>query len=638
MKNKSVYIYVLIAASFLMTSCLSIRLRSANENYQQFAYAEAIKDYEWVMQKKQVDEAIPALSECYRLTGNDVKTEYWYRKAIKLPNADPKWKLYLAEALMKNGKYEEARQYFSEYLLLNRNDFKAQRLMASCDSIELFYTDTTLYSLQSLRFNKIGENNFSPAFYRSGIVFLSDKPFKGLSKSKSDWTGKRYLDLFYAQRTDKGNWIDPEPLRGEINGRFNEGPAVFSSDFQTMYFTRNNYVSSKVAKNKKNVNVLKIFKAHTEDGVWILDEPLAFNSEEYSVCHPAINSDGTIIYFSSDIPWGYGGMDIYMVRSQGGNSWSQPVNLGPLVNTDGNEVFPYIQNDSTLYYSSDGWNGLGGLDVFVAHKESDEWKEVENLNVPVNSSHDDFGFIVDSTDRSGYFTSNRMNGTDKIYSFSKNQPHLAANLNLSSPDAATSSQPTEITVFVNGKRDTSFTIMGLGRISHRLSFNKDYEFLFDNKEFYSQKVSLSTKGRRLSQNIPLNVVLQKVEIGKSIVFRGIDFKKKEWQMKVESGDSLEALVQLLEVNPRLQVEIAAYTDSRGSDADNAKLTQKRAEIVMQYLTTRGIKADRLSAKGYGETKLLNKCINGILCLEEDHQVNNRIEVIVKNIQKTSSLP
>ena len=177
MKNKSVYIYVLIAASFLMTSCLSIRLRSANENYQQFAYAEAIKDYEWVMQKKQVDEAIPALSECYRLTGNDVKTEYWYRKAIKLPNADPKWKLYLAEALMKNGKYEEARQYFSEYLLLNRNDFKAQRLMASCDSIELFYTDTTLYSLQSLRFNKIGENNFSPAFYRSGIVFLSDKPF-----------------------------------------------------------------------------------------------------------------------------------------------------------------------------------------------------------------------------------------------------------------------------------------------------------------------------------------------------------------------------------------------------------------------------------------------------------------------------
>lgn len=636
MKLQSVTILIIIAC--VLNSCMSIRLRTANENYQQFAYAEAIKDYEWVMQKKVVDEAVPLLAESYRQTGNAVKAEYWYRKAITLPDASPKWKMYLAEALMKNGKYDEASKYFNEYLQLNRNDFRAQRLMASSDSIEQFYIDTSLYTLQPLRFNRIGENNFSPAFYRSGIVFLSDKPFKGLSKSKSDWTGKRYLDLFYAQRTDKGNWIDPEPLRGEVNGRFNEGPAVFSSDFKTMFFTRNNYVSSKVAKNKKNVNVLKIFKAHSSDGEWVLDEPLAFNSEEYSVCHPALNSDGTIIYFASDIPWGYGGMDIYMVKWQGGNNWSQPVNLGQDVNTDGNEVFPFLQNDSTIYFSSDGHYGMGGLDVFVAHKSGEEWKGTENVNAPVNSSHDDFGFIVDSTDRNGYFSSNRTNGLDKIYSFSKNQPQLAASINIAGNDRNDSTQPTEITVYTDGKKDTVITMMGLGRRSVKLDFNHDYEFVIDNKDFYSQKATVSTKGRRLSQSIPVNVVLERIAIGKPVVFRGIDFKKKEWQMKVESGDSLEALVQLMERNPRLQVEIGAYTDSRGSDADNLKLTQKRAEIVVQYLATRGIRNDRMTAKGYGEAKLLNKCVNGILCIEEDHQVNNRIEVIVKNILKSASTP
>jgi outer membrane protein OmpA-like peptidoglycan-associated protein len=633
-----IYILLSVAVIFLLSGCLSIRLRTANENYQQFAYAEAIKDYEWVLQKKKVDEAIPRLAECYRLTNNDVKAEYWYKKAVKQPGAPPKWKMYLAEALMKNGKCQEANQYFNEYLELNRNDFKAQRLRSSCDSMDQFYSDTSLYSIQQLRFNGLGEDNFSPAYYHSGIVFLSDKSFKGLTNSKSEWTGKRYLDLFYAARTDKGNWIDPEPLRGEVNGRFNEGPAVFTKDYTTMYFTRNNYLSSKIEKNKKNVNVLKIFKAHTEDGVWKIDPVLSFNSDDYSICHPAINSDGSVIYFASDIPWGYGGMDIYKVNWLGGNNWSQPVNLGPIVNTEGNEVFPFLQNDSTLFYSSDGQKGMGGLDIYMAINTNDEWNIVENLNAPINSSKDDFGFIIDSLDRTGFFSTNRIAGVDKIFSFSRNKPHLTANISLTCADQGSSSQSTEITVYENGKRDTSVTIMGLGRFSFILSHNKEYTFSVDNKDFYTKTATLSTKGRRLSVNLPLNLMLDRILIGKPVIFRGIDFQKKDWQLKVESGDSLEALVQLLTDNPRLQIEVASFTDSRGSDADNLKLTQKRAELVTQYLSSRGIKADRLIAKGYGEAKLLNNCVNGILCLEEDHQVNNRIEIVVKSILKTASLP
>ena len=536
---------------------------------------------------------------------------------------------------MKNEKYSEASASLKDYLAFNRNDLKAQRMLSSCDSLQRFYLDTSLYTVQLIRFNLPGENNFSPMFYHSGIIYLSDRSFKGLSKSKSDWTGKRYLDLFYAAKTEKGNWMEPEPLRGDVNGRFNEGPAVFTNDDNTMYFTRNNYISNKVDKNKKNINVLKIFCAEKVEGEWKMKGPMPFNSDDYSICHPAINSDGTVIYFSSDIPWGYGGMDIYKVRWEGGDTWSKPVNLGPNINTDGNEVFPFMQNDSTLFFSSDGSAGMGGLDVFVSHQVKEEWQECKNLNSPINSSNDDFGFIIDSSDVTGYFSSDRYSGVDKIFSFKRNQPHLFASLKIFSIDAANSVFNTNITIYKDNNKDTVVSITGLGNLLFRISNDHEYEFKIENRDFYSKNVSISTAGRTISGTIPIEVSLEKVQINKPFIWPGIGFNRKEWQLKLDAGEALEKLVELLQANPLLQIEIGDYTDSRGNDADNIRLTQKRAELVMQYLSTRGIKGARLSAKGYGEAKLLNNCVNGVLCIEEDHQVNNRIEIIVKTISQTA---
>ena len=635
MKIKRKFIYIAGISLFLLSSCLSIRLRTANENYQQYAYADAIKDFEWVLQRKKVTEAIPLLADCYRQTGNTIKTEYWYKKAVKLPGAEIKWKFYLAYALIQNEKCNEASGYLKDYLSLNRNDLKAKRMLNSCDSMQGFLLDTSLFSIQPIRINMPGENNFSPMFYNSGIVYLSDKNFKGLSKSKSEFTGKRYLDLFYAAKTERGNWVDPEPLRGDVNGRFNEGPAVFTNDYHTMYFTRNNYISNKVDKNKNNINVLKIFSAEKVEGEWKMKGPMPFNSDDYSICHPAINSTGTVIYFSSDIPWGYGGMDIYKVRWEGGNTWSKPVNLGPKVNTEGNELYPFMQNDSTLFFSSDGQPGMGGLDIFLSHYQNDEWQDAENLNSPVNSSNDDFGFIIDSADVSGYFSSNRFAGVDKIFSFKRNQPHLVVNLKLSSDAVSNSVFNTHITIYKDNVKDTLVSIAGLGDVLFKISNNHEYEFKIENRDFYTKKVSMSTMGRLISGTIPLDVNLVKVQLNKPFTWPGIGFNRKEWQLKLDAGEALEKLVELLQMNPLLLIEIGAYTDSRGNDADNMRLTQKRAELVMQYLVTRGIKSARLTAKGYGEAKLLNNCVNGVLCIEEDHQVNNRIEIIVKTISQTA---
>lgn len=637
MNRKQISLLLVISCSVFLSGCLQIRLRNANESYEQFAYAEAVKDYEWVLNRKKIPEATVNIAESYRQMGNSVKTEYWYRKALKLPNANPGWKLYLAEALKKNGNYAEAKKMFSEYLLLNRKDYRAMRLMESCDSISSFGEDTSLFTISLLRFNMQGEDNFSPAFYRSGIVFLSDKNYKGLSKTKSDFNGKRYLDLFYAKKTEKGNWLDPEPLRGDVNGLFNEGPAVFLPDFNTMYFTRNNYTSNKIDKNKHNVNVLKIYKAQLREGLWKVDGEMLFNNGDYSVAHPSINSDGTIIYFSSDMPWGYGGTDIYRVKLQGPNVWTKPINIGQNVNMEGNELFPFLQNDSTLYFSSNSNTGLGGLDIFVTHFVNGDWTKPQNLGSPINSSGDDFGFIIDSIGRNGYFSSDRF-GSDKIFSFTKNSPKLFAKFTATDKETGVALPHVAIKATTTCNHDTSVLTNNSGSYSLKLYPDCDYTFSFYDRQYYYNSYILSTKGKTTSQNILLPVKLERVKLNTPAIWKGIDFKKKDWQLQLTSGTALETLVKMLEENPDLKIEVGAYTDSRGSDTENIKLTQRRAELVQQYLSTRGIKAERIIPKGYGEAKLLNKCVNGWLCLEEDHQVNNRIEVTVKSIAQTAANP
>lgn len=622
----------------LTTGCLNVHMRTANEYYKQYAYSSAADEYEYVLSRRNSPEAIINVADCYFQMGNSVKTEYWYRKAVKLPDAPPEWHLYLGQALMKNANYQEASANFQYYLEFNKNDFKAQRLLNSCDSIYKFYRDTSLYSISLLKFNTPHENYFSPAFYRSGIVFLSDRPEKGLSKAISDGTGNRFLDLFSVKRTEKGNWLDVEPLRGEVNGKFNEGPVVFSNNFSTMYFTRNNYLSNRAEKNSKNVNVLKIFKAEAQEGEWKIVGPMYFNSNDYSVGHPALNDNGTVMIFSSDMPWGYGGSDLYMVRWEGGENWSSPLNLGASVNTEGNELFPFLFNDSILYFASDGHSGMGGLDIYESHLLNQEWTKAENLGYPINSSHDDFSFIVDSSGVNGYFSSSRSGNTDKIYGFVKHPPQLNFNLKIAETQTGLPISNAKVKVFVDNVEDGVFLTDPAGKLKLVVQPGHTYRFRCDHPDFFLVSTEESTAGLKFSDTLKVNIEMRRVQLNKPFIWQGIAFKKKDAEIRQSSGEALQTLTKLLQDNPRLQVEIASYTDSRNSDEDNLVLTQKRAEILVSFLVAQGIPQSRFIAKGYGEMKLLNKCVNGILCIEEEHERNNRIEVSVKSISKEAGLP
>lgn len=629
MKLRNRYIIFLVLF-ILFSSCVQIRLRTANDNFEQFAYAPAARDYEYVLKNRQDPQAIANISESYRQMGNSVKAEHWYSKAITLPDAKPEWNLYLAEALMKNGKYAEAKKYFAAYLELNRDDYRAQRLMRACDSIHVFYRDTTLYEIAPLRFNIPGESYLSPAFHRSGIVFLSDHYARGLSHSISDGTGKRYLDLFYAKRTEKGNWLDPEPIRGNVNGRFNEGPMVFKDNDSTLYFTRNNYISNTVGKNKNNVNVLKIFEAKFISGEWIIQDDLKIGNGDYSIAHPAITGNGKRLYFVSDMPWGYGGTDIYYSDYEGGQ-WSQPVNLGREVNSEGNEAFPFIWNDTLLYFASDGLTGMGGLDIYETQFTNGQWMQPLNLGAPVNSAQDDFSFILDSTALAGYFTSSRGGQSDKIYSFTRKKPQLTLTLRLTEDGSSKPLQGVNVRLMENGKETSTLVSDATGMVRFNLQTGNLYEVETSHKDYYRSSAAFSTADTRYSESLNTTLKLKEVELNKPIVFDSIMFKKKDWQLRLESAKALDKLVELLTDNPQIQVEIGAYTDSRGSDAENISLTQRRAELVEQFLISKGISSGRLISKGYGEAKLRNNCVNGILCIEEEHQENNRIEITVRNI-------
>lgn len=625
-------VFVLFTLTF--SSCVNIRLRTANENYEIGAYAEATNDYEYVLSKKQDPQAIIRIADAYKQMGNSFKTEFWYRRALKLKDQKVEWNLYLGEALMKNGRYAEAQTFLGKYLELNKNDYKAIRMFNSCDSLEVYFRDTTLYTISELRYNERGVNVFSPTFYRNGIVFISDLNYKGLSKTKSDLTGKRYLDLFYAKKTDRGNWLDPEPLRGEINGRFNEGPSVFTKDFNRVYFTRNNYSSNKIEKNRKSINVLKIYEANFIDGLWKINAPLELTDADYSVGHPALNSNADILYFVSNIPWGYGGTDIYYSKKIG-DKWSTPVNMGPTINTEGNEMFPFLQNDSTIYFATDGKGGLGGLDIFESKCSNGSWSAPFNLGAPVNSPQDDFSFIVDSTGLNGYFSSGRMGGNDKLFAFVKNPPKLVVKVKVTDEKTHIPISDALVSVKKDGKILTSAKSDEDGSVTLLVDPDHNYDFTCDDRSYYLRKSAISTQGRRFSDTLSTSIQLKKIQLNKPLVWFGINFKKKTVDLKPTGKDALELLYNLLNENPRLEVEIGSYTDSRGGDLDNLKLTQQRADYVMNYFVQKGLNANRFVAKGYGETKLLNKCVNGLLCIEEEHETNNRIELTIKHISDIS---
>jgi outer membrane protein OmpA-like peptidoglycan-associated protein len=624
----------ILAITMLFAGCTKHLVKKGNREYSDMQYSKAILHYNKAIAKEDNHEAKIKLANCYRLVNDYKKAEELYSEIVNFPEAEPANMFYYAKILMSNGNYEEAKVWLKNYLSKSPHDVVAKMLLTSCNSVKQFMKDTTLYTLESVPITDV-ESSFGMVPYDKGVVFTADK--KTSAAKAEPWTGKSYYDLYFSEKDKDGRWLSPQLLKGEINGRYHEGPATFNKTGDVVYFTRSNYYRSDLKKSSRNENNLKLFKAALVDGKWSQLEELPFNSDEYSVGHPCLAPDQRSLYFISDMPGGSGGTDIY-VAVYDGTSWSKPENMGNEINTAGNEMFPFIADDGTFYFSSDAHNNLGGLDVFATSfdKKNNKWLQVENLNYPLNSSKDDFGFVMKGDNRTGFVSSNRTEG-DRTYTFRKNDPTFNLSGKVTVKGKGTPFEGAMISIIdetneAKNARTTLFT-NALGQYSFRLKPNTDYIVYGSKADYFTQSIELSTKGEKYSKDYIANFVLDEIIIEKPIVLENIYYDLDKWEIRADAAAELDKLVKLLNDNPNVVIEMGSHTDSRAGDHYNLVLSEKRAKATVDYLVYRGIDTGRLKYKGYGETKLVNRCKNNVACSEEEHQQNRRTEFKVLRVKK-----
>jgi outer membrane protein OmpA-like peptidoglycan-associated protein/5-hydroxyisourate hydrolase-like protein (transthyretin family) len=389
-------------------------LSRADLLFEDYAYSSAVEWYKVALRKSPDNyEIIQKIAECYRKLNDPRQAEEWYTQlAAHQITMAPEYKLYYAQALQRNGKYQEALHWFQEYLSDGMKDGRVSKQINGLNKSENYYRDSSLYRIKELSINSAG-SDFGPGFFHHGLVFVSAQRQTALIRQVHSWDDSPLLDLYYSAFQADGSLAKPQPFDRQINSKLHEGPATFFDQDRKMIFTRSNFLEGKLGKSQEGVSKLKLFYAEQSGKRWVVTDAFPFNSNEYSVGHPTVSSDGKTLYFVSDMPGGYGGMDVYVSTNENG-VWSAPLNLGNQINTEGNEMFPFLFADQVLYFSSDGHGGLGGMDIYKTTLPlTTDLALIVNLGYPINTQSDDFAFILDNKNENGYFASNRKGGKGK---------------------------------------------------------------------------------------------------------------------------------------------------------------------------------------------------------------------------------
>lgn len=560
------------------------------------------------------------IAECYRLTNNIKKAEGEFKRLEKMQyyKTNPLSLLYYADALKINEKYEDAIIMYQKFKEIAPNDARGEIGVESCTLAQKWKDNPTRYAvnpddenhseLNAWKTTNSPEDDFSPVFgdeKARTLVFTSSRE-NSTGERIDDWTGQNFSDFYYVSISAKGDWSQPLPFddQGVLNTEGNEGNASFNAKYTVMYYTR-------CGNEKKKQLGCQVFRIEKKGKAWGEPEYVPLGTDTTRIYgHPSISKDELTIYFASDMEGGYGGKDIYVAtRTKKNKNFDTPHNLGPQINTIGEEMFPYLRTDSVLYFCSNYHAGMGGLDIFRSVKTADDkWNKPENMRSPINSSCDDFGitFFPNSDEEKGYFSSNRkqkgVKGGDDIYSFIKIP--LVFTLSGVAKDDRTLQFLPGATVKLIGSNGTSVEVKTDAKGYY--SFDKtqilpvtSYDLTVTKEGYFSDKGRETTVGLEESKDLILDFVLVPIP-QKPIVLPEILYDLAKWDLKPEFQDSLQGLIQILESNPNISIELAAHTDSRASDSYNDTLSQKRAQSVVDYLRTRGIDPDRLTARGYGE--------------------------------------
>ena len=509
------------------------------------------------------------------------------------------------------------------------------------------------YKVENLNSNS-KNSDFGTTFYgENKIIFSSSrKDGSGLLKAKWKENKQPFLDLYEGTINSDGNVTDVKKFSNNVNTKFHESSVSFTPDQKTVYFTRDNYLNQKLGKDDDGITNLAIYKASVSlDGSWKNIESMPFNNENYSCGHPTINKDGSKLYFTTDMPGSFGATDIFVVDINSDGTYGIPKNLGRKINTEGKEMFPYIDNENVLYFSSDSKkDGLGGLDVYASKIYEKSVSDALHLGPPVNSEFDDFGYILKNNINEGYFSSNRENGSkgdDDIYHFTASPPlNIDCFQTVSGvvKDKKTGEiiENAIVVLFDKDEKEiSSKTTEKNGSFNFEIECDSSYKIVGAKEKYEKDEESFSTENNpdaKISINLNLDPIIEvvpetvvDVRTRRVIVnINPIYFDYDKSNIRQDATYELDKVVSIMQKYPTLMIQGGSHTDVRGGDAYNMRLSTRRAKATVKYIIEHGVDASRITAQGFGETQLVNHCSEGVECEDYLHQQNRRTEFVILN--------
>ena len=602
--KKAVYIIVCLLLTAVAAGCRTPKLSEADAQFQRGEYYDASVTYKKVYNKLRKKEERPQRGEvafkmgrCYRLLNMSARASAAFQNALRYEYPDSTTHFMLAQALHADGKYAAALRSYDKYLEFCPDDSLAINCAEGCRTAQEIRARGSRYVVKQAKLFNSRRADFCPMYLGADCdqIYYTSTTEKATGDKKSEITGMKNADVFFSKKNEKGEWERPEPVEGELNTEFDEGIVAFSPDAQTMYLTK--------ARRELNAPTsVEIYTSTRSDAKWSAPVKFEITADTLSTFgHPAVSPDGEYLYFVSDMPGGYGGKDIWRISLK--ERQGSLVNLGPDINTEGNDDFPYVRSDGTLYFSSDGHPGMGGLDIFRATAVGDpadlRWK-VENMGFPINSAGDDFG-ITFGKGEDGFFSSNRgdARGYDHIYSFEYDPVRITIEGLVMDKDE----EPVKnaiIRIVGNDGSNQKEVARNDGSFSFALQRGVKYVMLAGAKGYLNQKQEFASDSTMEDANYWVEFILP--SISKPSVVENIFYDYDKADLRPESKTALNELIAVLHDNPNVTIEMASHTDRWGSDAYNINLSERRAKSVVDYLVENGISRDRLQPHGYGKSR------------------------------------
>ncbi|MPT35316.1 MAG: flagellar motor protein MotB [Flavobacterium sp.] len=622
------------------------KIKTANKEYDNYAYIDAIKTYEKIADKgyKSV-EVLEKLGDSYYFNGKLDQAAKWYGELFALSqDVEAEYYYRYAQSLKSVGDYEKANQMLAKFHEKNASDVRGKMYRNQTDYLEVIKRNSGRFTIENAGINS-QYSDYGSAFTGDKMVFVSARDTSGVfSKRVHTWTGESFTNMYAVTINQDGSLSQPERFAKEINTRFHEATPVFTKDGNTMYFTRNNFNNGKKGKDSAKTTLLKVYRATLKDGKWTNVTELPFNSDSYSVAHPALSPDEKTLYFVSNMPGTLGLSDIFKVDIKADGSFGTPQNVGPTINTPGRETFPFVTENNELYFASDGHLGLGGLDIFVSKPANDgTYKKVMNIGAPANSPKDDFAFLINTTTKKGFLTSNREGGqgADDIYTFIENIPlqyaceQLLAGVVTDSETGAPLANATVTLFDENFKVLKTITTDANGNYNFgEVDCKRKYFVKAELPAYNTREISVIIPETSGTTNLPLALdkTVKPVQTGddlaKTFGIKIIYFDLDKWNIRPDAAVDLAKIVEVMKDYPKMKIDVRSHTDSRQTHQYNERLSDRRAKSTIAWMIKQGIDPSRLTGKGYGETQLLNKCADGVPCSEAEHQLNRRSEFII----------